>query len=124
MAFFPSTAEVNYGVCFKVYPSLCVEQLSCLMKALGIRLVEGQLSQNLNFRFQLYSIIGIVFSCSISSLLSLYYGSCSRLSRLMVVGHKSVPVPMVLDEDEGNPLYEEVFVEDGILEEYFAYDKT
>ena len=44
--------------------------------------------------------------------------------RLIVVGRRTRPIPMELDKDETSPLYEEVFVEDGVLEEYFAFDKT
>ncbi len=44
--------------------------------------------------------------------------------RLIVVGRKIIPVAMELDKDEDSPLYEEVYVEDGVLEENFAYDKT
>ncbi len=42
-------------------------------------------------------------------------------SRLMIQGHQIKPLPL-LDLDESSPLYEEVIVADGSLEEFFAFD--
>ena len=41
--------------------------------------------------------------------------------RLMIQGHQIKPLPL-LDLDESSPLYEEVIIADGNLEEFFAFD--